>query len=184
MDRHAEDCTLRIGSVTPYFSLKGTDGRIYNLHEFERKRVLVVIFTSNHCPYVTPYDRTLYTMSMKYLEEGAQFIAICSNDSASFPSDSFEAMLEKSQLTKMPYPYLHDDTQVAARAFDAACTPECYVFDEKRVLRYHGRIDDGGMYPENASRPNLQNAISALLRGDSVEIPLTPVTGCSIKWKR
>ncbi len=183
MEREAAGLKLKLGSRAPYFSLKGTDGRIYSLEEFKPAKCLVLIFTCNHCPYAQAYEQRICSLAELYKPRGAQFVGICSNDSRGFPQDSFENMVEKSKLLRYPFPYLHDDTQVTARAYDAACTPECYVFDGERKLAYHGRVDDNYREPSAVTHHDLADAIEAVLEGRQPETPLTPAMGCSIKWK-
>lgn len=183
MIRDAAKSQLTIGAKMPYFSLRGTDGRIYNAAEFRSKRALVVIFTSNHCPYAQAYEGRIVELAQSYANRDTQFITICSNDPVSFPNDNFEQMIEKSRFWGFPFPYLHDDTQIAAHAFDAACTPECYLFDAERKLRYHGRIDDNYADPEGVTKRDLALALDAVLSGNEPQSALTAVEGCSIKWR-
>lgn len=182
MDTAIED-GLTIGQTAPYFSLKATDSKIYSLQEFVEAKVLVVIFTANHCPYAQAYEQRICSLAELYWPQGVQFVSICSNDPRGYPEDSFENMCAKSKLLGFPFPYLHDETQITAKAYNAQCTPECFVFDEKRVLRYRGRVDDNYRDPTLATQHDLANAIEAILNGMNVPIPLTPALGCSIKWK-
>ena len=174
---------MKIGDPAPYFSLSGTDGRIYSLREFADKPVLVILFTSNHCPYSQAYEKRLAELALEYAPNQVQFIAICSNDASAYPEDNFEHMVEKAQSLGLPYPYLHDPNQVAAKAFDAACTPEAYVFNIDRVLVYHGAIDDNYNDASQVKKHFLEDAISAALSGEPIENPVTSVFGCTIKWK-
>jgi peroxiredoxin len=183
MNREATGLKLPLGSTAPYFSLKGTDSKIYSLPEFAEAKVLVVIFTANHCPYAQSYEKRICSLAEIYRTQGVQFVAICSNDAKGYPEDNFENMVRKSEQLGFPFPYLQDETQVTARAYDAACTPECYVFDYERKLRYHGRVDDNHRDPTLVAHHDLADAIEALLAGKEVAEPLTPCIGCSIKWK-
>lgn len=183
MEREAHKFNLQIGSEIPYFSLAATDGKIYSPADFRDKKALVIIFTCNHCPYAQAYEQRLSELAKSSQPLGAQFIAICSNDAATYPEDSFEQMIEKSKQLGFPFPYLHDETQIAAKAFDAACTPEVYIFDAEQKLRYHGRIDDNYRNPAEVKQFDLKDALNAVLSGEAPTHPLTPAIGCSIKWK-
>jgi len=183
MNRQAEGLKLSLGTQAPYFSLKATDSKIYSLAEFSDAKVLVIIFTANHCPYAQGYEQRICSLAELYRPSGVQFITICSNDARGYPEDNFENMVSKSQMLGFPFPYLHDETQVTAKAYDAACTPECYVFDSERKLRYHGRVDDNHRDPTLVVHNDLAEAIESLLSGNEIAEPLTPAIGCSIKWK-
>jgi peroxiredoxin len=184
MERSSDNLNLALGETAPYFSLKGTDGKLYTLQEFAKKPVLVVVFTCNHCPYAQAYEGRLVTLAKRYESEGVQFVAICSNDPSGYPEDDYEHMVARSKEMGFPFPYLHDVTQIAAKSYDAQCTPECYVFDHERKLRYHGRIDDNYKDPEAVTSFDLRNALEAILAQTEPPAPLTPAIGCSIKWKR
>ncbi len=189
MERQASGLKLQLGEKAPYFSLKGTDGKIHNLSDYvakdhTSKKGLVVVFTCNHCPYAQAYEQRLITLALNYQEKGIQFVAICSNDSAGYPQDDFDHMVEKSKELSLPYPYLHDITQSVAKAYDAACTPEVYLFDSEQKLCYHGRIDDNHRDPKSVEHHDLRNALEAVLSGQPPESPMTSAIGCSIKWKR
>jgi peroxiredoxin len=183
MEREATGLRLELGSSAPYFSLKGTDGKIYSLEEFRDSKILVILFTCNHCPYAQAYEQRICTLAELYRPQGVQFVGICSNDSRGYPQDSYENMVEKSKALGFPFPYLHDETQITAKAYDAACTPEAYVFDSERKLRYHGRIDDNYRDPSHVTKADLADAIEAILDGRRPEAALTGAIGCSIKWK-
>ena len=182
MQTHAEKSTLVIGEKAPYFSLPATDGKIYSLSDFVDCRALMIVFTCNHCPYARAYESRLTDLARKYRPEGVGFIAICSNNAADYPEDSFDHMVEKSKSLGFPFPYLHDSEQIVARAYDVACTPECYLFDREMKLAYHGWIDDNHQRPELVHNQDLKEAIDALLAGKTPEKQLTAVIGCSIKW--
>lgn len=183
MNKPVSKAKLSIGQAAPYFSLKATDSKIYSLAEFDEAKLLVVIFTANHCPYAQAYEQRICSLAELYSAQGVQFISICSNDPKGYPEDSYENMCAKSKLLGFPFPYLHDETQVTAKAYDAVCTPECFVFDSERKLRYRGRIDDNHRDATLAAHHELADAIEALLQGKEVVEPLTSALGCSIKWK-
>ena len=183
MERQAQAVTLLVGEKAPYFSLPATDGRIYSLSDFASSRALLVVFTCNHCPTSRAYEGRLGDIARRYRSEGLGLVAICSNDQDDYPEDSFEQMVEKSKSMGFPYPYLHDEKQIVAKAYDAACTPEAYLFDSSMKLAYHGWIDDNADHPQAVTAPDLQIAIEAVLAGKVPEKQLTPVIGCSIKWQ-
>ncbi len=183
MERPAASSTLAIGERAPYFSLPATDGKIYSLSDFADAKALLVVFTCNHCPYSRAYERRLVEIAKRYQPQGLGIVAICSNNAEDFPEDSFEQMIEKSRSLGFPFPYLQDEQQSVARAYDAACTPEAYLFNTAKELVYHGWIDDnhGGM--ELIQHPDLVNAIEATFSGELPPKQLAPVIGCTIKWK-
>jgi peroxiredoxin len=183
MERTASGLKLQLGERAPYFSLKGTDSKIYSLADFQGASALVVLFTCNHCPYAQAYESRIVEMALAGREKGVKFVAICSNDPIGYPQDDFESMVEKSKQLGFPFPYLCDDQQITAKAYDAQCTPEAYLFDAELKLQYHGRIDDNYQNPILVEHHELQDAINAVLDGRRPEQQLTPAIGCSIKWK-
>ncbi|MBL7662180.1 thioredoxin family protein [bacterium] len=183
MERLAEGLKLKLGNPAPYFSLKATDGRVYSLADFANKQVLVTIFTCNHCPYAQAYETRLVELARFYQPRGVQFIAICANNADAYPEDSFEKMVEKAKALALPYPYLQDVDQNVAKAYDAQCTPEVYMFNAERKLIYHGRIDDNYQEPEKVTVHSLRDALDAVLSGEAPNPALTSAVGCSIKWK-
>ena len=165
----------------PDFDLPGSDGQNYSLANFADKKVLVVIFMCNHCPYVLAVLDRLNNLAKEFEEKGVQFVGINANDSTNYPDDSFEKMKELD----VSFPYLHDESQEVATKYHAVCTPDIFVFDENRKLAYHGRIDDNWKEPENVQKEELKEALEKILAGE--EIPReeqNPSMGCSIKWKR
>lgn len=183
MKRDVHTFELNLGEQAPYFSLPATDGKIYSLADFSAVQALVVVFTCNHCPYSRSYETRLADIARRYQPMGVGMVGICANDADDFPEDSFERMVEKSELLGFPFPYLHDEKQHVARGYDAVCTPEAYVFDRKKTLIYHGMVDDNAEHPEEAKERYLINAIEAALAGETPKIQQTAVIGCSIKWK-
>ena len=184
LQRESTGLKLQLGEKAPYFSLKGTDGKIHSIADYTAVKALVVVFTCNHCPYAQSYENRLCSLARQYQPLGAHFVAICSNDAVGFPEDDFTRMVEKSQKLNLPYPYLQDETQAVAKAYDAACTPEVYVFDRDHRLQYHGRVDDNYQDAAQVKSHDLKNAIEAVLAGEQPAAQLTPAMGCSIKWKR
>lgn len=174
---------LKIGSVMPDFKLPGVDGRTYAASDFADRKAMVVIFSCNHCPYVKAYEERMVALQRDYGPRGVQLVAICSNDAANYPDDSFENMKKNAKARGYNFPYLHDETQDVARAFGAEKTPHLFVFDGQRTLAYEGRIDDNHQDPGAVKRHYLREALDAILAGRPVAEPEVFAIGCSIKWK-
>ena len=177
---------LPLGTIAPEFNLLDTvSGELKTLQELKSDIATVVLFICNHCPYVVHINEKLVELAKKYMAQGIQFIAISSNDVTSHPQDSPEYMTEHAREQGYGFPYLYDETQEVAKAYQAACTPDLYVFDGELKCIYHGQFD--------RSRPNsevpvtgedLARALDLALVGQ--QIPLReqhPSRGCNIKWK-
>lgn len=175
---------LKIGSSAPYFNLKGVDGKNYSLNTFIDKKILIVIFSCNHCPYVQAYEERIKSIQNDFLGKSVQIIAINSNEDINYPEDSFEEMIKRSRERNYNFPYLRDETQEVAKAYGATHTPEIFLFDEQRKLRYHGKIDDNWKEPEKVKYNYLRDAIQEVLEGKEVSIAETFSIGCTIKWKQ
>lgn len=173
--------SLALGSKAPYFSLPATNGRIYSIADFANAAALVVVFMGNHCPYARAYEHRLCQLAEHFRERNVPLIAICSNDGVLYPEDSFEQMVDKSRELGFAYLYLQDQTHSVAKAYGAARTPEAYVFDADKILRYHGAIDDNYADADRVVRHYLAEAIEAVLEGKTPDPEITPVIGCSIK---
>ena len=166
------------------FRLKGTDGKTYSLADVKGPKGLVVIFMCNHCPYVKgALDRIIKDMTeLKTLGVGS--VAISSNDVVNYPDDSFENMQKIAVAKKFPFPYVFDETQDVAHAYDAQCTPEFYGFDAALSLAYHGRLDEGGKNPlPPGGKRELVEAMKAVASGGKAPATQHASIGCSIKWK-
>lgn len=183
MQRDSTNYKLQIGDAAPYFSLKGTDGKIYSLSDYSAKKGLLVLFTSNHCPYAQAYEERVLNLASRFQEAEIAFVQICSNDGDAFPADSFEQMVEKSVRIDFLIPYLSDTTQSVAKAYDAECTPEAFLFDQDLRLFYRGTIDDNYADANATESRYLEDALEALVAGIKPETPVTHALGCSIKWK-
>ncbi len=174
---------LKIGSSAPDFNLPGVDGENYALSSFINKRILIVIFSCNHCPYVQAYEERIKEIQKDYTEKGIQIIAISSNDAVKYPEDSFEQMKIRSEEKSFNFPYLYDEDQSLARTYDATHTPEVFVFDKNRKLVYHGKIDDNWQEPQKVNSKYLREALDEILSTKAVSVPETYSIGCTIKWK-
>jgi thiol-disulfide isomerase/thioredoxin len=165
------------------FHLKGINGRLSTLDDFAGDKILVIIFMCNHCPYVKAVIGRLVAIQKKYFDKSVRLIGINPNDTKAYPDDSFENMKLFAKEYSMNFPYLFDETQNTAKQYDAICTPDIYVYDEKRKLRYRGRIDDNRMNEEQVSSKDLESAIELLIEGKDILFEQIPSMGCSIKWK-
>ena len=173
----------KLGSSCPDFQLPATDGNVYTRDDFAGAPVLVVMFICNHCPYVKAVEDRLVGLAREHTR-GVQFVAICSNDAVSYPEDAFDKLKERWRLKVYGFPYLYDESQSVAHAFDAVCTPDIFVYDRDRRLAYHGRVDDSWRDPTKVTRRDLADALEALLRGQRPSPDQIPSLGCSIKWKQ
>lgn len=172
-----------LGTPAPDFNLPGTDGKTYSLMNFGDKKVLVIIFMCNHCPYVKAVLRRLINLQNDYVEQSVQLVGINANDAEKYPDDSPESMKELAEKKQLPFPYLYDETQESAKAYNAVCTPDIYVYGIERTLKYRGRIDDNWQHPDEITRHDLKDAIEAILADQPVNDDQVSSMGCSIKWK-
>lgn len=178
---HSEGLPLL--SPAPAFSLPGVDCKTYTLDSFRDAAILVVVFTCNHCPYAQASEDRLVAIQRDYASRDVRLVAINPNDDEAFREDSFERMKDRARDKGFNFPYLRDETQQAAREFNAVCTPDIYVFDRERRLRYNGRIDDNWKEPEKVTRHDLRVVLDSLLEGRDIPFQTVPSMGCSIKWK-
>ena len=177
---------MPVGTRAPAFSLPATDGKTYSLDDFRGAQALVVVFTCNHCPYAQAAEERLIAIARDYADRGVRMVAINPNDATRYPEDSFAEMKNRAREKSFPFPYLYDESQSVARAYDAVCTPDIFVFDATLGLRYNGRIDDNWQEPAKVTRKDLRAALDAILASPAEEdLPFkpTPSMGCSIKWK-
>jgi thiol-disulfide isomerase/thioredoxin len=173
---------LDIGAACPPFALPGTDDKTHSLADFAED-VVVVAVSCNHCPYVIAYEPRLVALAKRYQEKGAAFVAVNANDATRYPDDGMEPMKARARERGFPFPYLRDDSQAFVRALGARFTPELYVFDRERKLRYHGRIDANHRDESKVTSKDLENALDALLAGKDPPVVETVAFGCSVKWK-
>ena len=182
--------TLPIGAAAPDFKLPGVDGHTYSLKDFSAARVLVIIFTCNHCPTAQAYEDRILKLDADYKDKGVALVAINPNDPQAVRldelgytdiGDSFEEMKTRAKTKNFTFPYLNDgETQQTARAYGVLATPHVFIFDQARRLRYVGRIDDAEV--KAVKSHDARNAIEALLAGRPVPVERTRVFGCSTKW--
>ena len=173
---------LRIGQPLPRFTvLQGVDGKLHSASGFSSP-VLVIVFSCNHCPYVQAYEDRMMAFQREYSAKGVQLVAINSNEEQNYPEDSYDEMVKRSALRKFNFPYMRDADQSAANAFGATHTPQFFVFDKERKLRYSGKLDDNWKVPSDAKEHYLRDAVDAVLAGRPVNVPETHSIGCTIKW--
>lgn len=172
------------GWPAPDFTLPGTDGRTHSLKDAAGPNGTLVMFICNHCPYVLAVLDRIIRDARDLSELGVGVVAICSNDARTHPADSFENMVITADHQSFPFPYLHDENQSVARAYDAACTPDFFGFNKDLGLQYRGRLDASRAQAGPADlRRDLFEAMKLVAetgRGPQDQIPSM---GCSIKWK-
>ncbi len=174
---------LPIGTTAPNFELPDTEGRIVRLRDFQNAKALLVIFMCNHCPYVKHVAPELKRLSDEYMARGVAIVGISSNDIANYPDDAPDKMKLEKQQQGYAFPYLFDATQSVAQAYQAACTPDFFLFDGQQKLVYRGQLDDSR---PKTDRPltgaDLRAALDATLAGKPVSSDQKPSIGCNIKW--
>lgn len=183
---YKESNMIPLGSKAPNFTLMDTiSDKWLSLNDVKGAKATVVMFICNHCPYVIHVNSELVKLANDYLPKEVGFVAISSNDAVNYPDDSPDKMKLKAQEEAFPFPYLYDESQQVAKDYDAACTPDLYIFDADLCLAYRGRLDD--------SRPNsgkeltgkdMRDALETILQGKPVETIQFPSAGCNIKWKK
>ncbi|MGH8531064.1 MAG: thioredoxin family protein [Nevskiales bacterium] len=176
---------LPLGTPAPDFRLPDTvSGQTLGLAELKSKKATLVMFICNHCPYVKHVQHELVRLAHDYQPKGVAVVAISSNDIESHPEDAPERMRVEAKRVGYPFPYLYDETQAVARAYQAACTPDFYLFDAGCKLAYRGRLD--GATPGNevpVTGHDLRAALDAALAGRTPSGGQKPSLGCNIKWK-
>lgn len=173
---------LRISAPLPGFSgLPGTDGTSYSASDF-REPLLVVVFSCNHCPYVQAYEDRMMALVNDYGNKGVRLVAINANETKNYPEDAFDRMVERATARGFNFVYLRDDDQSVASSFGATHTPQFFLFDMDRKLRYSGKMDDNWKEPGAVRENYLRDAIDAVLGGRAVAVPETHSIGCTIKW--
>ena len=175
---------LALNTPAPDFALiEPASGRTVRLADFNGQPLLVA-FICNHCPFVIHIQAAFAQMAAEYQQRGVAVVAINANDVANYPDDSPEKMIEAVREHRYSFPYLFDETQTVARAYDAACTPDFYLFDAQHCLYYRGQFDNarpGNDEPVNGS--DLRQALDAVLTQQPAPEGQKPTLGCNIKWK-
>ena len=176
---------LPLGTTAPYFELPDTiSDTLIDLETLKGENGTVIIFICNHCPFVIHINKKLVAIANTYAKKGIGFIAISSNDAINYPQDGPDKMKFHAKNENYPFPYLYDESQEVAKAYDAACTPDFYLFDADLKLTYRGQLD--------ASRPgnglpvtgeDLKNALNCLIENKENTFVQKPSIGCNIKWK-
>jgi len=188
---HIEPITLKIDQDALPFNLKGTDGKFYTLNSFSQAKVLVIIFSANHCPTAQAYEDRIIAITRDYQSKGVEVVVISSNSNEALNlselgytdlGDTYEEMIIRAKEKKYNFPYLYDsDDQKTALAYGPVATPHAFVFDSARKLKYEGRID-AKEKPGSGKGEDLRNAIDAVLDGRNPNPSTTKVFGCSMKW--
>ncbi|WP_437370794.1 thioredoxin family protein [Maribacter litoralis] len=180
-----ESKMLALGTVAPEFSLLDTvSEKTMNLHSLNGEKGTIIMFICNHCPFVIHVNPEITKMAIEYQKKGIQFIAISSNDVEKYPEDAPHFMRIKAKAENYTFPYLYDEYQTVAKAYDAACTPDFFLFDKELKLVYRGQLDDsrpGNGLPLDGK--DLRTAIENLIEGKKVNPTQKPSIGCNIKWK-
>jgi len=184
--------TLAIGAKAPDFKLMGTDGKMYSLASFSKAKVLMIVFTCNHCPTAQAYEDRIIQITKEYTPKGVAVVAIMPNDPTAVRldelgwtdmGDSFAEMKLRVKQKKYNFPYLYDGkTEITSKAYGPIATPHVFIFDKERKLRYQGRVDDTEKPTKTPNSLDTRNALDAVLAGKDPAVQTTKVFGCSIKW--
>lgn len=176
---------IPLGTVAPDFTLPDTvSGKMKHLEEIKSATATVIMFICNHCPFVKHVQQGLVSLANDYIPGRISFLAISSNDVRNYPADSPQRMKEVAETMGYPFPYLYDETQEVARAYQAACTPDFYIFNGDMKLVYRGQMDDsrpGNNIPVTGQ--DIRSALDQILKGEAVSEEQKPSIGCNIKWK-
>lgn len=183
MERAEGSLKFPIGTPIPSFSLPNVDGTSIDTNYLKDSQAALVVFACNHCPYVVGSEKMLFDTIREFQQQGLKAVLISSNDPVKYPEDSFDKMKEKAKLDSIPCPYLFDESQDIARAFDAQCTPECYLFDESGKLVFHGTINNSPRDPGNVKTNYLKAALDQLFGNKKPDPSFVHPIGCSIKWR-
>lgn len=181
-----ETIQIPLGYKAPDFNLPDVrSNTMCSLNQLKGDNVTVIVFMCNHCPYVIHLREKMVEIAGNYLPKGVKFIAISSNDVENYPDDSPELMKQLAEELNFPFPYLYDESQEVAKAYDAACTPDFSVFDANLICRYRGQFDDSRPKNEKAvSGKDLIDCIETMLLGKEPSKNQKPSLGCNIKWKK
>jgi thiol-disulfide isomerase/thioredoxin len=173
---------LELGTPAPAFDLESLGGSRFATSDAAGKPMLVM-FLCNHCPYVKHVEDEVGRLGAEYSEKGVAVVGVQSNDVASYPDDGPDGMRDQVERAGFTFPYLIDDTQEAAKAYRAACTPDFFLFDADHKLYYRGRMDESRPGSGEPTGEDLRAALDAVLAGAEAPSGQLPSMGCSIKWK-
>lgn len=176
---------IALNTKAPRFSLPDTiSNKTYSLEQLKGNNATVIMFICNHCPFVVHVNPQLVKLANEYQQKGISFIAISSNDAENYPQDGPEKMKLHAKENNYTFPYLYDESQEVAKAYNAACTPDFYIFNHDLHLVYRGQLDDSR--PENGialTGNDIRNALNNILNNTPVSKLQKPSIGCNIKWK-
>jgi len=176
---------LPLGTRASAFNLPDAiSGKMISLEAIKSNIATVIMFICNHCPFVKHVQQEIVNLANDYQPKGVSFVAINSNDIVKYPEDSPKRMKQVAENLGYPFPYLYDETQEVARNYQAACTPDFYIFDSSLILVYRGQLDDSR--PGNTiavTGKDIRRALDNILVGKSVDQNQKPSIGCNIKWK-
>ena len=176
---------IPLGFKAPDFKLPDTvSGKEVSLNDLKSDKATVIIFMCNHCPYVLHVLDGIIKLAEDYIPKGISFAGISANDVENYPDDSPDKMKKLAEIKNFGFPYLYDESQEVAKAYDAACTPEFHIFDKDLKCVYRGQLD--GSRPSNdipVTGSDVRNALDAILDGKPVDENQIPSIGCNIKWK-
>lgn len=175
-----------LGDAVADFKLKNIDGLPISLSNYRDRKGLIVVFTSNHCPFSKVYEERLMMIDRKFAGQGYPVLAVMANDPEAYTEDSFENMQDRARVKNYPYSYAMDEAQSMARAFGAIRLPEVYILKQNAgqfILEYKGAVDDNPQDAGSVQRRYIDEAVSSLLADRPVQSPITKPIGCGIKWK-
>lgn len=179
-----ESNMMPLGTLAPDFKLiDAKTNQIVSLNELNLQKAFVIAFICNHCPFVIHILPKFMEIANEYIPKGVEFITINSNDAEKYPADSFENMQKAVMEYNFPMSYLYDESQEIAKAYDAACTPDIYLFNAERKLVYRGQFDTSRPGKGIAEGKDLKTAMDALINGKPIPEKQIPSIGCNIKWK-
>ena len=176
---------LPLGTRAPAFTLPDTvSGKTLSLDAVKGARGTVVMFICNHCPYVKHVNPELVRVARDYQGKGIGFVAISANDAVNYPDDAPDKMKAAAKQLGYPFPYLYDESQAVAKAYQAACTPDFFLFDSAMLCVYRGQLDESRPGKGAPDGRDLRAALDAVVAGKPVSDVQKPSVGCNIKWKR
>lgn len=176
---------MELGTKAPNFTLTDTvSNKTVSLDDLKSEVATVILFICNHCPYVKHINSKLVEVANTYQEKGVKFVAISSNDIKAYPQDSPDKMSKVANDEGYPFPYLYDETQEVAKAYQAECTPDLFVFDANLECVYRGQFDNSRPNRGEPTGEDLTKALDAIIAGEKVSMEQKPSMGCGIKWKK